>query len=76
MLTYAIYSDAHRQRTIDWIDGTGGLSCAFDFTTKAILQVRSAISGLEGSGKISHYGFTTSLRKWKNRSLRCFTGSL
>ncbi|KAG0607025.1 hypothetical protein M758_9G186900 [Ceratodon purpureus] len=30
--------DAHRQRTIDWIDGTGGLSCAFDFTTKAILQ--------------------------------------
>ncbi|XP_073393185.1 probable alpha-amylase 2 isoform X2 [Physcomitrium patens] len=30
--------DAHRQRTVDWIDGTGGLSCAFDFTTKAILQ--------------------------------------
>lgn len=35
-----IYTDAHRQRTIDWIDGAGGLACAFDFTTKAILQVR------------------------------------
>ncbi|KAH8935240.1 hypothetical protein BDL97_17G019100 [Sphagnum fallax] len=30
--------DSHRQRTVNWIDGCGGLSCAFDFTTKAILQ--------------------------------------
>ncbi|MCO5610370.1 hypothetical protein L7F22_064606 [Adiantum nelumboides] len=30
--------DSHRQRIIDWIDRTGGLSGAFDFTTKAILQ--------------------------------------
>ena len=32
--------DAHRQRTIDWIDATGGTCAAFDFTTKGILQVR------------------------------------
>ena len=30
--------DAHRQRIVDWIDSTGGLSTAFDFTTKGILQ--------------------------------------
>ncbi|XP_060199892.1 probable alpha-amylase 2 isoform X2 [Lycium barbarum] len=30
--------DSHRQRIINWIDGTGQLSTAFDFTTKAILQ--------------------------------------
>lgn len=30
--------DSHRQRIVDWIDGTGGLSAAFDFTSKAILQ--------------------------------------
>ena len=30
--------DAHRQRTVDWIDCTGGRSAAFDFTTKAVLQ--------------------------------------
>ncbi|KAH9532111.1 hypothetical protein CY35_19G072200 [Sphagnum magellanicum] len=30
--------DAHRQRLCDWIDGTGGRVCAFDFTTKGILQ--------------------------------------
>ncbi|KAG6542753.1 hypothetical protein Mapa_015828 [Marchantia paleacea] len=30
--------DKHRQRTINWIDGAGGLACAFDFTTKAVLQ--------------------------------------
>ncbi|KAK4348960.1 hypothetical protein RND71_031715 [Anisodus tanguticus] len=30
--------DSHRQRIINWIDGTGKLSTAFDFTTKAILQ--------------------------------------
>ncbi|KAJ3680459.1 hypothetical protein LUZ60_016737 [Juncus effusus] len=30
--------DKHRQRIINWIDRTGGLSAAFDFTTKAILQ--------------------------------------
>lgn len=29
----------HRQRLCDWIDGTGGRACAFDFTTKGILQV-------------------------------------
>lgn len=30
--------DAHRQRTVDWCDTTGGTSAAFDFTTKGILQ--------------------------------------
>ena len=30
--------DAHRQRTINWIDSTGGIGTAFDFTTKGILQ--------------------------------------
>jgi alpha-amylase len=30
--------DAHRQRTVNWIDGNQGAACAFDFTTKAILQ--------------------------------------
>jgi hypothetical protein len=30
--------DAHRQRTINWCDSTGGTAAAFDFTTKGILQ--------------------------------------
>ncbi|GIM08991.1 hypothetical protein Vretimale_12884 [Volvox reticuliferus] len=30
--------DAHRQRTVNWCDSTGGTSAAFDFTTKGILQ--------------------------------------
>ena len=30
--------DAHRQRTINWCDRTGGTAAAFDFTTKGILQ--------------------------------------
>eukprot|EP00239_Pterosperma_sp_CCMP1384_P006863 CAMPEP_0197854428 /NCGR_PEP_ID=MMETSP1438-20131217/24657_1 /TAXON_ID=1461541 /ORGANISM="Pterosperma sp., Strain CCMP1384" /LENGTH=767 /DNA_ID=CAMNT_0043469163 /DNA_START=187 /DNA_END=2490 /DNA_ORIENTATION=+ len=30
--------NAHRQRTVDWCDSTGGTSGAFDFTTKGILQ--------------------------------------
>ena len=30
--------DAHRQRTVDWTDQTGGICTAFDFTTKGILQ--------------------------------------
>lgn len=30
--------DANRKRIIDWIDGTGGRSAAFDFTTKGLLQ--------------------------------------
>ncbi|XP_031477721.1 probable alpha-amylase 2 [Nymphaea colorata] len=30
--------DSHRQRIINWIDRTGGLCAAFDFTTKGILQ--------------------------------------
>ena len=30
--------DAHRQRTINWCDKTGGTAAAFDFTTKGILQ--------------------------------------
>lgn len=29
---------AHRQRTINWCDSTGGTAAAFDFTTKGILQ--------------------------------------
>ena len=30
--------DDHRQRIVNWIDETGGISTAFDFTTKGILQ--------------------------------------
>lgn len=30
--------DAHRQRTINWCDATGGTCAAFDFTTKGVLQ--------------------------------------
>ncbi|KAJ4759323.1 Alpha-amylase [Rhynchospora pubera] len=30
--------DSHRQRIINWIDSTGGLCAAFDFTSKGILQ--------------------------------------
>jgi len=30
--------DAHRQRTVNWCDSTGGTNAAFDFTTKGILQ--------------------------------------
>ncbi|EES10714.1 hypothetical protein BDA96_06G070700 [Sorghum bicolor] len=30
--------DSHRQKIINWIDNTGGLCAAFDFTTKGILQ--------------------------------------
>ncbi|XP_078163645.1 alpha-amylase-like 2 isoform X1 [Carex rostrata] len=30
--------DNHRQRIINWMDSTGGLCAAFDFTTKGILQ--------------------------------------
>eukprot|EP00850_Spirogloea_muscicola_P001479 SM000005S17276 [mRNA] locus=s5:1181539:1184655:- [translate_table: standard] len=30
--------DSHRQRIVDWVDRTGGLATAFDFTTKGILQ--------------------------------------
>lgn len=30
--------DAHRQRTVNWVDSTGGTNAAFDFTTKGILQ--------------------------------------
>lgn len=30
--------DAHRQRTINWCDSSGGTCAAFDFTTKGILQ--------------------------------------
>ena len=35
--------DSHRQQTIDWIDSTGGSAAAFDFTTKAVLQVRCTL---------------------------------
>lgn len=37
--------DAHRQRTINWCDSTGGTCAAFDFTTKGILQ--EAVSRME-----------------------------
>lgn len=30
--------NSHRERIIEWIDGTGGKALAFDFTTKGILQ--------------------------------------
>jgi len=36
---FSWFADSHRQRIVNWIDGTGQLSTAFDFTTKGILQV-------------------------------------
>jgi hypothetical protein len=33
-----LMQDAHRQRTVNWVDATGGTNAAFDFTTKGILQ--------------------------------------
>ena len=30
--------DAHRQRTVNWCDKTGGTAAAFDFTTKGKLN--------------------------------------
>lgn len=30
--------DGHRQRTVDWINAAGGLSTAFDITTKGIMH--------------------------------------
>jgi hypothetical protein len=32
--------DAHRQRTVNWCDRTGGTSAAFDFTTKGARRAR------------------------------------
>lgn len=40
-LSFNLHADSHRQRIINWINGTGQLSTAFDFTTKGILQVYS-----------------------------------
>lgn len=34
----ALDQDAHRQRTVNWIHKSGGVSQAFDFTTKGVLQ--------------------------------------
>jgi hypothetical protein len=36
-------ADSHRQKIINWIDSTGGLCAAFDFTTKGILQVSNEL---------------------------------
>jgi hypothetical protein len=36
-------ADSHRQKIINWIDNTGGLCAAFDFTTKGILQVSNEL---------------------------------
>jgi len=36
--TPKLNQDAHRQRTVDWINAAGGLSTAFDITTKGILH--------------------------------------
>lgn len=33
----AYNQDAHRQRTVDWCDATGGTAAAFDFTLKVLL---------------------------------------
>jgi hypothetical protein len=41
--SFFFLADNHRQRIINWIDSTGGLCAAFDFTTKGILQVRNEI---------------------------------
>lgn len=35
--------NAHRQQIVDWIDDTGGVTSAFDFTTKGVLQ--QAVNG-------------------------------
>ena len=36
--TPAHNQDAHRQRIVNWINAAGGLSTAFDITTKGILH--------------------------------------
>jgi hypothetical protein len=36
---YKFWQIAIDRRIINWINGTSGLSAAFDFTTKGILQV-------------------------------------
>lgn len=33
-----ISADAHRQRTVNWIDGCTGAACAFDFTTRRFFR--------------------------------------
>ena len=35
--------DEARQTVVNWIDGTAGISSAFDFPTKGILQVGSCV---------------------------------
>lgn len=35
--------DAHRQRTVNWCDRTGGTSAAFDFTTKGLAHQLSSV---------------------------------
>lgn len=39
-------ADSHRQRIINWIDATGQLASAFDFTTKGILQVYCKVTAM------------------------------
>lgn len=47
--------DAHRQQLMAWIDGTGGVSSVFDFTTKGLLQQAVAFGEYhrlrDGSGR-------------------------
>lgn len=47
LFPWILLADSHRQRIINWIDGTGQLSTAFDFTTKGILQVLSNFNWTE-----------------------------
>ncbi|KAK9121599.1 hypothetical protein Syun_019216 [Stephania yunnanensis] len=83
------YAYTHRQRIINWIDGTGGLSTAFDFTTKGILQ--EAVKGelwrlRDPQGKppgVMGWWPSRAIDKWnfikhfsKKLSFKWFTGSL
>lgn len=40
--------DAHRQRTVNWCDRTGGTSAAFDFTTKGAATATPAARNNHG----------------------------
>ena len=42
--SWYVVQDKHRQQIVDWIDATDGAAAAFDFTTKAVLQVPASVS--------------------------------
>jgi len=60
--------DSHRQRTVDWVDATGGTCAAFDFTLKGILQ--EAVSKTEYWRLVDNQGRPSSLiGLWPSRAV-------